>query len=66
MAAGGTPESPDTGLLRGLFHFENGVSGIILLLIAVLPALEIVARRRRDRRARSARAAGRRSPARAA
>lgn len=30
--------------MRGLFRIENGVAGIILLLIAVLPALEIIAR----------------------
>ncbi len=30
--------------LRGLFLFENGVSGVILLAVAVLPTLEILAR----------------------
>ncbi|UCG00211.1 MAG: TRAP transporter large permease subunit [Spirochaetaceae bacterium] len=30
--------------MRRIFHFENGVSSIVLLLIAVLPAMEIVAR----------------------
>jgi tripartite ATP-independent transporter DctM subunit len=29
---------------RALFRFENGINGIILLLIAVLPTLEIIAR----------------------
>ena len=30
--------------MRGLFRIENGVAGIILLLIAVLPTMEIIAR----------------------
>jgi len=44
MASADTQELPKSKILRGIFRFENGVSGIILLLIAVLPALEIVAR----------------------
>jgi len=35
---------PENRTMRGLFRFENGVAGIILLLIAVLPALEIITR----------------------
>ena len=35
---------PHTRTLRGVFHFENGVSTVVLLMIAVLPSLEIIAR----------------------
>ena len=35
---------PDNRTLRGIFRFENGVNAVILLAIAVLPALEIIAR----------------------
>jgi len=35
---------PRSGTLRTLFRLENGLNSIVLLLVAVLPALEIVAR----------------------
>ena len=35
---------PDNRILRGIFRFENGLNSIVLLLIAVLPTMEIVAR----------------------
>jgi len=44
MASADTQELPKSKALRGLFHFENSVSWIILLLIAVLPTMEIIAR----------------------
>ncbi len=43
--SGEQPEYPTRGkALHGLFLFENGVSSVILLAIAVLPTLEILAR----------------------
>jgi C4-dicarboxylate transporter DctM subunit len=45
MAFADRQEIPKSGTLRGIFHFENGFSAVVLLLIAVLPAMEIVARR---------------------
>ena len=44
MSSKDTQELPKSKALRGIFHFENSVSGIVLLLIAVLPAMEIIAR----------------------
>jgi C4-dicarboxylate transporter DctM subunit len=44
MSSADTQELPKSKALRGLFHFENSLSGIILLLIAVLPTMEIIAR----------------------
>jgi C4-dicarboxylate transporter DctM subunit len=44
MASADTQELPNSRILRAIFRFENGVNGIILLLIALLPALEIIAR----------------------
>jgi C4-dicarboxylate transporter DctM subunit len=44
MASVDTQKLPKSRILRGIFRFENGLSGIILLLIAVLPTLEIIAR----------------------
>jgi len=44
MSSEDTQELPKSKALRGIFHFENSVSGIVLLLIAVLPAMEIIAR----------------------
>ncbi len=44
MASADTRELPTGRISRIIFRFENGVNGIILLLIAVLPALEIIAR----------------------
>ena len=38
-------ELPENGTLRGLFRFENGISSIVLLLVALLPASEIIARK---------------------
>ena len=45
MRSSENQELPERRPLRAFFLFENGVSGIVLLLIAVLPALEIIARR---------------------
>jgi C4-dicarboxylate transporter DctM subunit len=44
MAAADDRALPTSRTLRGIFRFENGVSVVVLLLIAVLPTLEIVAR----------------------
>jgi C4-dicarboxylate transporter DctM subunit len=44
MAAADDRALANGRILRGIFHFENGVSAAVLLAIAVLPALEIIAR----------------------
>jgi C4-dicarboxylate transporter DctM subunit len=45
MTPSESQELPKRRILPAVFRVENGVSAIVLLLIAVLPALEIVARR---------------------
>ncbi|MBN2551721.1 MAG: TRAP transporter large permease subunit [Spirochaetales bacterium] len=38
------PLQSDRRAIRGALRFENGLSGLVLLLIALLPAMEIIAR----------------------
>jgi C4-dicarboxylate transporter DctM subunit len=45
MSSEDTRQLSTSRTLRGILRFENGVSGIVLLLIALLPAIEIIARR---------------------
>ncbi len=45
MRSADVQELPQSSTQRGIFRFENAVSWIVLLLIAFLPAIEIVARR---------------------
>ena len=45
MAAEDTQELPKNRILSRIFGFENGVNGLVLLLIAILPATEIIARK---------------------
>ena len=44
MSSANDQALPKSRTLRGIFRFENGFSAVVLLMIAVLPTLEIIAR----------------------